>query len=206
MFRRGTWRPGNFPPLITLVAKLVLFGTMAVRGADYAWGDSGDTARRLSAVESAASLHVWGFACLAAAVLGFTGIYLRRSRPILIAHVIGAAIYTALAVGIVVDVTHRVPDPWATAGPTLLLLGVAAALLLAGEVKRCRDQARRRGGRMMLLAAAALTCAVGVAAYGLDGIRSATILAGIATLHILMALGTAARARQMKILEARQCG
>lgn len=195
----GNWRPGEFPPWITLVAKLVLMGDMAVRGADYFFGDSPDTARRLSEIESAAPLHWWGLACLLAAGLGFGGIILTRATPILWAHTLGAAIYTPLAVGILIDVVSRVDDATTGASPAIVLVVVAVVLLAASRRSRSRQS--------LLVSLSALVGSAGVAVYavGLDGIRSVTILAAIAVLHLLMALGTAARARQATLREARIC-
>lgn len=195
----GIWKPGEFPPWITLVAKLALMGMMAVRGADYAFGDSADTARRLSAVESAAPLHWWGAACLIAAGLGFTGIILRRATPILWAHILGAAIYAALAVGILQDVSQRADDPRASLPYSGVFLLVAVLLLAAARMKPERHEI------LLSLSAVFATAAVALSTLGLDGLRSATILAGVATLHLLMAIGTAARARQATLREARTC-
>lgn len=195
----GSWRAGGFPPWITLVAKLALMGDMVVRGADYAFGDSTDTARRLSEVESAAPLQWWGLACLLAATMGCVGIILRRATPILWAHIMGAAIYAALGVGVALDVSHRVHDPAQGLPTTLPIAVVAVALLVASRLNpRAHDF-------LLSLSAVAGAAAVGVATIGLDGLRSATILVTVAVLHLLMAIGTAARARQATIREARQC-
>lgn len=195
----GTWRPGRFPPIITMVAKLVLMGDMAVRGADYAFGDSEYTARRLSEVESAAPLHWWGLAFILAAGIGFTGIILLRATPILWAHIAGTALYSALALGLIIDVVHQVGDPWFGAVPALALLAIALVLLWRSRKSNDRESP------LMPLSALAATVSIAVLTSGLDGLRSATLLAGMAVLHLLMALGTAARARQATLREARTC-
>lgn len=194
MFNKGSWRPGGFPPIITLVAKLTLFGIVVVRGADYFFGDTPDTARRLSTVEAAAPLHWWGLACVIAGALGFLGVMLYRTPLILWAHILGAALYSSFAMGVVVDVIRRVDDP--TAGLLPAVIFSAFGMFFIVTSKGPANSQVRVG-----VASIMFTLASSAAALGLDGLRSVTLLVGIAALHVLMALGTAARQRQDSILK-----
>lgn len=195
----GRWVPGGFPPVITLAAKLTLFGSMLIRGADYFFGDSPDTARRLSTIEAAAPLHWWGLLFALAAGIGFTGIALRRANMVLWGHITGAALYLSLSVGIVIDVYQRSDDPDVAFIPSFVLFAISG-LALASSLR-----SRRRLYASIVLAAFTLTASIAIVTIGMDGLRNASILTANATLHLLMAIGTAARQRQESILEARKC-
>lgn len=192
----GSWRPGGFPPEITLAAKLALLGAMAVRGVDYLVGDSESTARRLSAVESAAPLWMWGTILLTAAVVGLGSIILRRGGGILGAHIAGLAVYLALGVGIISDVVQRENLGWsAVIAPLVVLLLGGAAVMIVCRVANW-DHAE------LTTAGVAVTAALAVASIEFDGVRSATILLAVGSLHGLMAVGTAEHLRQAKIQQA----
>lgn len=195
----GKWAPGGFPPVVTLGAKLTLFGSMLVRGADYFFGDSPDTARRLSTIEAAAPLHWWGLACILAAMIGFAGIAVRRAGLVLWGHIAGTAIYLPLAVGIVIDVYQRADDPDATFVPAFSLMLASGIILISVLLSKKRCQGK------MVMAAFVFTASIAIMTIGMDGLRNASILGASAILHLLMAIGTAARQRQESILEARKC-
>lgn len=197
MLDRGNWRPGGFPPVITLITKLVLFGMMTVRGSDYFFGDSGEIGGNLTEIEAAAPLQWWGVICVIAAMSGFLGVLLRRASPVLWAHIGGAALYASFSVGILIDVIHKSNNPAAGVVPAILLSILAALFLVTSKLDTHNSMAK--------IGTSALCFTLGVAAMtiGLDGLRSATLLLGIATIHLMMALGTAARQRQVSILEKR---
>lgn len=190
----GGWNPGGFPPWVTLIAKIVLYGTMLVRGADLLAGDSDDTARRLSVVEAAAPIQVWGVIMTTGAVIGLVSILLRLGRGVLTGHLIGMASYGLLAVGVLVDVLERTPLTWAATADSALTLGVG------GAACACAVRWARWEHAVATTAGTAVALAVAVLATHLDGLRSVTILLTIGIIHGLMAIGTAARLRQVKIM------
>lgn len=194
---RGDWRPGGFPPVITLVIKLVLFGMMTVRGADYFFGDSVRNSSKLTEIEAAAPLQMWGIICVIAALAGFTGVLMGRGSFVLWGHIGGAALYASFSVGILFDVIHRAENPGAGVVPAVLFTSLAVFFLITSKLD-VQDNMVRIG-----LAAFFFTVAISVTTIGLDGLRSATLLLGIATVHLMMALGTAARQRQVSILKKR---
>lgn len=190
---QGDWRPGGFPPHVSLSVTLVLLIAMGVRGADYAWGDSAKTAHRLSEIEAAMPLWVWGVLFLGSAVIGFASILLRFAEGLIWAHVIGWAIYWAVAVGILIDVYHREPqasffNAWVT---VVLIVG---ALTVACSVRHAEWPLTS------LVAVAIIACtALCVAASDWDGLRNSSVLAGIGMLHAVMAYGTASVTKQNRI-------
>lgn len=191
----GAWSPGGFPSWVTLIAKIAIYGTMLVRGVDLLAGDSDDTARRLSVVEAAAPIQVWGVIMTTGAVIGLVSILLRLGRGVLTGHLIGMASYGLLAVGVLVDVLHRTPMTWAATADSALILG-------AGGVA-CACAARWARWQHAVSTTAGITIALAVAALAthLDGLRSVTILLTIGIIHGLMAIGTAAHLRQAKIMQ-----
>lgn len=199
MFEIGSWKPGNFPPVVTLITKLILFGLMVVRGADYLFGDEPSTSVRLSTIEAAAPIHWWGAACLIAGAIGFSGITLRRANLVLWGHVIGAAIYMSFSISAAISVIRLSENPDRGLIPFLILSSIAVGFLYF-------SRKGHRGSQDKIVAAALLiTIGVAITTLGLDGLRTATIFAGVAGINIMMAIGTAARQRQMSILEARSC-
>lgn len=189
----GSWEPGGFPPGVTLAAKIALMGSMLVRGADLLSGDAPETARRLTAVESAAPIWVWGVFLMAGAVVGFVSFALRSGRGVLSAHLVGTLGYCLLSVGIVADVAARNEVSWqGLVWPSVVLLVGAVASVVACRVSTWQH---------VPLAAAGTTVSVtfAVAAIELDGLRAASILLTVGIIHGLMAIGTAAHLRQAKI-------
>lgn len=189
----GGWKPGGFPPGITLAAKLALIGAMSVRGADYLVGDSASTARRLSAVESAAPLWVWGTVLLAAGVIGFGSIIARIGPGVMGSHVAGWVIYWALGVGIISDTVQRTGVGWE------VLIAPLVTLALGGVIVAAACRWSRWEYAELTTAGVAVTAALAVASIELDGLRNATILLAVGAVHALLALGTAAHLREAKI-------
>lgn len=189
----GTWKPGGFPPGVTLAAKMVLLGAMVVRGVDYLVGDSPDTARRLSVIESAAPLWLWGAILVAAGVGGFISILLREGRGVMISHLVGWVAYWALGVGIISDVVKRTGAGWDVLLPPAgaLLVGVVCAWIA------CHFSGWEYAP--ITTVGIGVTAAFAVASIQLDGLRSATILLSVGLVHGLLALGTASHLRQEKI-------
>lgn len=198
MLPRGDWEPGDFPRNIILIIKVVLFGSMMVRGADYFFGDSGDTSLRLTVVESAAPIRVWGIMCVVGSLSGFLGMYFARSNLILWGHLSGTALYLSFAVGVSIDVYSKAEDPDIALLPTLALIVVALAVLLEVIYVSGGESTQR-----IVFAAFIFSLALAISTIGMDGLRGGILLATIASLHFLMALGTAARQRQQKILNER---
>lgn len=189
----GTWEPGGFQPWVTLCAKLAVLGAMLVRGADLLAGDTPSTARRLTAVESAAPLWLWGAVFVTAAVVGLGSIVLRFGLGVLIAHLAGCLGYGLLAVGIITDVVIRtdvaaVHLVWPGA---VLVAGVVVSALVFRWSRWQHAEATAVG--------ITLAATLAVAAVELDGLRNAVVLLTIGIIHGLLAIGTAANLRQAKI-------
>lgn len=194
VLKPGDWSPGSFPPAINLTVTLTLFTIATARGFDYFLGDSPMSARRLSEIESAAPLWVWGAYLITAACIGFTAVFLRHAMPLVWAHVMCWAAYWALSVGIFIDVYQRehdakLIDEWVV---VTLLLGAALALTVW----------RNATWEHAPLLAVALMVAVSfaVAAVDWDGIRNAVSLLGIGMVHAVMGTGTASVARSKKLI------
>ena len=198
----GDWEPGHFRPEVTLWAKLTLMTAMMIRGIDYTAGDSGDTARRLSEVEAAAPLWMWGSAFLLAATIGFLGMTLHRRALVLWAHVSGGALYLALATGVTIDVAHRAEDPHQ--GVAMSMAAALIAFIAAGLAMLRRTRSHYD---WWVVAAWGVAVTVGVLAIGLDGLRSGSILFAVGGLHIFMAVGTAEMTTRANIerVRSREC-
>lgn len=194
----GDWEPGHFRPVITLWAKLILMTSMMIRGIDYAAGDTGDTARRLTEVEAAAPLWMWGSSFVAAATVGFLGMIMHRRSLVLWSHVSGGALYLALATGVTIDVAHRAENPsqgvaWSLAAA--LITFIAAGLVLLRRTRSYYD--------WWIVAVWGAAVALGLAAVGMDGLRSGSILFAVGGIHIFMAVGTAELATRANIERVR---
>ncbi|MCK2200468.1 hypothetical protein [Corynebacterium callunae] len=192
----GLWQPGGFPPEITLAAKLTLLGAMVIRGMDYFAGDNPDTAWRLSTVESAAPLWVWGVIMLTGGIGGLVSILLRAGRGVMIAHMIGLIAYLALAAGLI-------SDTWLRHHTTLTVLIIPSAvfgatLVFAIIAHRCSQWEHSA----LVVMGFGVTICLAWMSIELDGLRTATAMIASGIIHGLMAIGTASRLRQEKILDS----
>lgn len=199
MFEIGSWKPGNFPPVVTLIVKLILFGLMVIRGTDYLFGDEPQVSVRLHTVEAAAPIHYWAVACLVAGFVGLIGIALRRTFMVLWGHVLGAAIYMAFGVSAVISVVRLSANPSRGLISFLILSSIAVGFAVSSRRNRKRSQDK------VVIASILVITGAAILTLGLDGFRTATLFIGFAGINIMMAIGTAARQRQMSILEARSC-
>lgn len=188
------WVPGGFPPWVALAVKLALMVIMMVRGLDYATGEATDTARRLGAVESAAPLWLWGALFAGAATVGFSSMAWRWWSGVIIAHALGAALYAAVGVGLVIDVVARGERPDASPWWVFAIPAVALATTIVGGWRE-----RRKRHSIPVIIAATVAIAIGLATIQLDGLRNATILFGVAALHTIFAVGTAQVAARARI-------
>ena len=187
-----SWQPGGFPPVITLGVHLALLGMMIVRGVDYASGESPVASHRLGAVEQAAPLWLWGLVFTTVAAVGLVCLAWRAPRGVVAAHTAGAGLYAAVGTGLVIDAIDRRADSGGELSFVLIIPAVALAATIVGAWKR-------RGLSVPVAVAAAIAVALGAVSIDLDGLRNAVILLGIATLHGLMAAGTAQVAAQARI-------
>lgn len=191
--RAHTWEPGGFPPWVALCAKLAVLGAMLIRGADLLAGDTPSTARRLTAVESAAPLWLWGLLFVTAATVGLGSIIARFGLGVLVAHMTGCLGYVLLAIGIITDVVIRTQ---VTVG-ALVWPGV---VLVVGVVATAMVFRWSRWQHAEVTAVGITTAAtLAAAAVELDGLRNATVLLTIGIIHGLLAIGTASTLRQDKI-------
>lgn len=190
----GRWQPGGFPPGITLAVKITILGAGAIRGIDYLVGDSSETSWRLSTVEAAAPLWLWGAVLLSGSILGLISIVTRFGRGVLAAHLIDAVIYASLGVGVAADVIVRTEVG-------LEIIYVPAALIALAVLASC---AARKISTWEYIGGAVLgvgiVLAIIIASLELDGIRSAIALVTSCVIHTLLGIGTASRLRQEKIM------
>lgn len=196
---RGDWSPGHFDPWVTLFIKLLLYMLMAIRGADYLSPESPESMARLTLVEAALPLPLWGAALLIAAGVGFLGVAFAVTPMVAGAHVLGGALYLAIGGGTLI--TLLLDDPsfdlaaWITTSAVLAL-----TIYVSRKLYRCRpDQPRGWAGTF----AFGLTLVLCVLAVEVDALRSATLALGIGVLHLLMAAGTLVQDRRRTLLDER---
>lgn len=190
----GAWTIGGFPFWVTLCTSLTLFGAAMNRGIDYALGDSPNTARRLGAVEMAAPLWVWGVLFATAATCGFCGLILRRWQPVFCGHLTSWAMYWAIALGLVMDVFARRGEYEPTMNFTIVLPILVMAVAVAG-VLRYRDT-----HAYIALAASVVVVFFAALVLDLDGLRNATALVALGSVHALMALGIVSVEQQSRVV------
>lgn len=189
----GRWEPGGFPPTVTLMVKLTLFTMMLTRGIDLSAGDTGDTSRRLSTMAEAGPLWFWGAILSVGACMGIASMAFRHYRSLAWAHVFGWAMYWALAVAIIWDVWDRSTDfaPGGLPHSFYIALGMLAVVWAIHFVHKWEHS-------LTIAIGATLAFIFAGSSIELDGLRNAVVLLGVGTIHMLMAIGTAARARRQK--------
>ena len=192
-----SWQPGGVPPVITLGVHLALLGMMIVRGVDYATGESPVASHRLGAVEQAAPLWLWGLVFTTAAAIGLACLAWRAPRGVIIAHTVGAGLYAAVGTGLVIDAINRRADTGGEPSFVLLIPVLALVATIAGAWQE-------RGLSVPVAVATGLAVALGAVSIEMDGLRNAVILLGIASLHALIASGTAQVAAQARIRRDRE--
>lgn len=193
------WVPGGFPPGVTLSVKLTLMSIMMVRGMDYATGEAPSTAHRLGAVESAAPLWFWGALFAGAATIGFCSMAWRWWAGVIAAHALGAGLYAAFGVGLVIDVVSRGVEPEGGTWFVYLIPLVALVGTIAGA---WRHPHKGIGGPVV--GAAILSILLGMFTMQYDGLRNATVLFGVAAVHALLTVGTAQVAARARICRERE--
>lgn len=193
------WEPGEFPRWVTFGVKLTLLVLMAVRGMDYYTGDTGNIAANLSEVERAAPLWLWGSVLVFFALFGLVGMLFRQSNMIFIAHLAGWTLYWSLSVGTFTSLVESSRDlslSHILFAITLLLLATAVGLILHINSDNKYN--------LYIFIAIGVALGSGVLAHGVDGIRSASGMFGLGTLHMWVATGVAARARQQMLIRKGQ--
>jgi len=193
------WVAGGFPSTITLSVHLIMLAMMAVRGMDYATGESPAASHRLGAVESAAPLWLWGIVFTTAATIGLVSMAWRWAGGVVAAHTLGSGLYAAVGVGIVIDAVHRMSETGGQSSWVVLIPLVALALTVVGAW-------RERGVSISVAVVAGLAVGLGLLSIELDGLRNATVLFGVAGLHAALAIGTAQVAAQTRIRCDRERG
>lgn len=193
------WVPGGFPPWVSLAVTLALMSMMMVRGMDYATGEAPDTARRLGAVENAAPLWLWGALFAGAATIGFASTAWRWWAGVIVAHALGAGLYAAVGVGLVIDVLARGERPDASPWWVFAIPVIALATIVVGGWRERREQ---HSTPVIIAATAAIV--IGLETMQLDGLRNAGILLGVAALHGVLAVGTAQVSTQARIRHDRK--
>ena len=196
---RGDWEPGHFDPWVTLSGKILLYMLMATRGADYLSPESPESMARLTLVEAALPLLLWGVALLAAAALGFLGVALAVTPFVATAHVAGGALYLAIGGGTLVTLLTKDPgfDPHVFVTVTALTL---LTVWLSWKLFRCRpDQPRGWLGVFGF----GMTIVLCILAVEVDTLRSATLAVGIGVFHLIMAAGTLIQDRRQMLLKER---
>lgn len=196
---RGDWAPGHFDPWVTLSGKLLLYMLMATRGADYLSPESPESMARLTLVEAALPLPLWGAALLIASAAGFLGVGLAITPLVAGAHVLGGALYLAIGGGTLV--TLLADDPQFDLGVLVTTTAILAlTIYVSRKLYRCRpDQPRGWLGTF----AFGLTIVLCILAVEVDALRAATLALGIGVLHLLMAAGTLVQDRRRTLLDER---
>lgn len=196
---RGDWSPGHLDPWVALSAKLLLYSLMAVRGADYLSPESAESMSRLTLVEAALPLPLWGVALLVAAGFGFLGVAFAITPLVAWAHVLGGALYLAIGGGTLITVL--LDDPKFDLSTTVTSAAILAlTVYVSRKLYRCRpDQPRGWLGAF----AFGSTLALCLVAVEVDALRAATLALGIGVLHLLMAAGTLIQDRRRTLLDER---
>lgn len=181
----SVWVPGRVSPTIALIIHLSLFAASLVRGADYLAGDSALSARRLSLVESAAPLSVWGVLFIVSAAIGFVAVAVRNTNGVIIGHSLNAGLYAAFAVGLFWDAWRRMewPPPLSSWGAAVVAVSLLIACLAI----------MRWNGALRITYSAGIIMAVGLAvvAVPVDALRNCIVLVAMAFLHGALAAGNA---------------
>lgn len=195
---------GYVPVAVVLAAQLTLYGMALVRGMDYASGDAPSTSHRLSAVEAALPLDVWGVGFILAATLGFAALAFEVQRGVMLAHTTLWVAYWAFGVGVVSDVFgRRFPHPspendFDRELPIAAFVAIVVLVIMWGRAVVTRDRF------LMSVAGVFTACfAIAMCSTELDGLRNATILFGIGALHLALSIGTIARVRQQQFRDAK---
>lgn len=194
---RATWRLGALMPGVALNAQIILLILAVIRGLDYGTGESEDTARRLGAVEMAAPMWLWGLLFTSAASAVFIAIAWRWAAGITAGHAALSALYGAIGVGIVIDVWERAESSNGQFGYLLTIPAVTVIAVLWGVKKYPHQFAPA------VIVGVFLALTLGALTISLDGLRSATILIGLASIHALIAVNTAQLAAQDNIRRER---
>ncbi|MCT1411640.1 hypothetical protein [Corynebacterium sanguinis] len=174
---------------------------MMVRGMDYATGEAPSTAHRLGAVESAAPLWFWGALFAGAATIGFCSMAWRWWAGVIAAHALGAGLYAAVGVGIIMDVITRGVRPEHTDWWVFIIPGVSVVGTLVGAARH-----RQKGISGAVIIVTATAVVFGMLTMQYDGLRNATVLFGVAAVHAALAVGTAQVAARARICRERERG
>jgi hypothetical protein len=107
---RGSWRPPVFVRQDSRLIILLFCYSAAVRGLDYATGRDGTAASPsspLAVIEQAMPLTVWASLLLGAVGVLVVGMVGRWHRPVIVGHVVLAAVYLGLFAGLLPEYLHR---------------------------------------------------------------------------------------------------
>lgn len=179
--------------LAVLAMQIVLFALPIIRGHDYGTGDTQETARRLGTVEMAAPLEFWGYAFTIAGCLGLIGLLLKSWKFAFWGHVLCWALYWAVGVGIFTDVFNRQDDFVWSFNP-IMLLPLAVAALSVYLAVRSRDDLT-----VFVAVGVVIAAVVAMSTSSFDGLRNASVLAGMGCAHAVFAFSTAQTERMRKL-------
>lgn len=194
---RANWTLGAQMPGVVLNAQIALLIMAIIRGLDYGTGESEDNARRLGVVEMAAPIWLWGLLFTVAASTVFIAIAWRWAAGITVGHVALSALYAAIGVGIVIDVYKRAETH---SGQFTYLLAIPAVTVIAVLWGVKKDPHPLTPA---VIVGVFLALTLGALTISLDGLRNATILLGLASIHAIIAVNTAQLAAQDNIRRER---
>jgi len=201
LYRRisGDWAPGNFDPWVTLAAKVVLYIVMAVWGADYLTAESTESLARLTVVEAALPLQVWGWAMVVSALLGFAGVAFAWAPAVAWAHVLGGALFLAIGTGTLITQLTTAGG----VGP-VMAVALSSIMLLTVFISYQLYQARPDQPRGWLGAFGfGLAVVLCITALEVNTFRSAVLGLSFGVLHLVMATGALIQDRRQTILRER---
>lgn len=178
---------------LVLILSLVLFQISNIRGTDYANGDSGFTARRLTAVENAAPLWVWGVAFITIGCAGSLFLMYKLWSAVVFSQIISGGLYAALATGIFLDSASRMDEH-----PIDVTLWVAipALVVLTAFVRMLMNL----GHAKTIFAITIIGLWMSLLTAPLDGLRNAIYLLGIGLTHVIIAISIAQNKEQYETL------
>lgn len=179
-----------------LALSLVFFTAVTTRGNDYANGDSEFTARRLSAVENAAPLWLWGIVFSVVGCSGIIFLMFRIWQGVIIAHILSGGLYSTIAFGLFLDVAAR-----SSTHPTNIsaLMGLTIFVAVLAFVRMCMG--KKYSGIIFLFAVIAL--GLSLLSAPLDGIRASTYLIASAFTNFIIAISIAQNKAQYESLESK---
>lgn len=180
-----------------LILSLLLLTVGIVRGGDYGGGDSLSTARRLTALENAASLWIWGLLFTLAGCVGFISIAFEYLDGVIAAHAVYGALYATISAGLILDVLSRMDESgghftWVHLLPIITIFIVAITIFK-----------KNQKSAWLTLSAIIIATVLSLVTVELDGLRNATAMVGLALVHIIISVSVSQNKIQFELIQER---